>query len=443
MVFGADELRVLRRALASALHPAPFRTRTSRTACAWPNPWTRRYARPVGCAPSSSRTWPATARPCRAPSAATWSSSGTRWPPVRPRVDDLAALRALRRNPAAAELLARCQGLAERSVRARLARVVQATAPAADRAPGPGCSPCPADARRPTSPSRPCPSRRSARCPSPPRCSRRAGGPFRRPRPRSGPPDSYPVRHGIRIRAPAPVVMAAFFIGLVVTIVKSQGGPNKAKEDAIVDAALARAEAARQADGSPPPDPTAGPAPPGTYGPHGAVRPFCSAAPRSPGFPPSIDAYGRFAHYGGAVPRPLGELEDAVMTRVWQWNRPVTVREVLEDLQQERSIAYTTVMTVMDNLHQKGWVRREVEGRAYRYTAVLHPRRLRGRTDERGVEPERQSRRRPRRLLRHDVAGSARSPRRRHSHRPAGHPASRVPARPARGGRRRTGPEER
>jgi predicted transcriptional regulator len=58
------------------------------------------------------------------------------------------------------------------------------------------------------------------------------------------------------------------------------------------------------------------------------------------------------------------------MTRVWEWNRPVTVREVLEDLQQERSIAYTTVMTVMDNLRQKGWVRREAEGRAYRYEAV-------------------------------------------------------------------------
>ncbi|MGW0082076.1 BlaI/MecI/CopY family transcriptional regulator [Streptomyces sp. NPDC003393] len=58
------------------------------------------------------------------------------------------------------------------------------------------------------------------------------------------------------------------------------------------------------------------------------------------------------------------------MTRVWKWNRPVTVREVLEDLQKERSIAYTTVMTVMDNLHQKGWVRREAEGRAYRYEAV-------------------------------------------------------------------------
>ncbi|MEV6397305.1 hypothetical protein AB0M39_21450 [Streptomyces sp. NPDC051907] len=44
-----------------------------------------------------------------------------------------------------------------------------------------------------------------------------------------------------------PVVMAAFFTALVVTIVKSQGGPNKAKEDAVVDATLARADAARQA----------------------------------------------------------------------------------------------------------------------------------------------------------------------------------------------------
>ncbi|MFD9726733.1 hypothetical protein [Streptomyces sp. NPDC059072] len=43
-----------------------------------------------------------------------------------------------------------------------------------------------------------------------------------------------------------PVVMAAFFIALVRTIVKSQGGANKAKEDAAVDAVISRAEAARQ-----------------------------------------------------------------------------------------------------------------------------------------------------------------------------------------------------
>ncbi|MBB5120396.1 membrane protein [Streptomyces eurocidicus] len=41
-----------------------------------------------------------------------------------------------------------------------------------------------------------------------------------------------------------PVVMAVAFTALVVTIVKSQGGANKAKEDAFVDAALARAESA-------------------------------------------------------------------------------------------------------------------------------------------------------------------------------------------------------
>ncbi|MEV0226977.1 hypothetical protein [Streptomyces sp. NPDC050704] len=44
-----------------------------------------------------------------------------------------------------------------------------------------------------------------------------------------------------------PVVMAVFFTGLIVTIVKSQGGANKAKEDAVADAAIARAENIRQA----------------------------------------------------------------------------------------------------------------------------------------------------------------------------------------------------
>ncbi|MGW5734918.1 MULTISPECIES: hypothetical protein [Streptomyces] len=43
-----------------------------------------------------------------------------------------------------------------------------------------------------------------------------------------------------------PVVMAVFFGGLIVTIVKTQGGANKAKEDAAVDAVLARAENTRQ-----------------------------------------------------------------------------------------------------------------------------------------------------------------------------------------------------
>lgn len=43
-----------------------------------------------------------------------------------------------------------------------------------------------------------------------------------------------------------PVVMAVAFTALIVTIVKSQGGENKAKEDAAVDAVLSRAESAGQ-----------------------------------------------------------------------------------------------------------------------------------------------------------------------------------------------------
>ncbi|MER5911699.1 hypothetical protein ABT124_14605 [Streptomyces sp. NPDC001982] len=43
-----------------------------------------------------------------------------------------------------------------------------------------------------------------------------------------------------------PVVMAVFFIGLVRVIVKTQGGAAKSKEDAAVDAALARMEATRK-----------------------------------------------------------------------------------------------------------------------------------------------------------------------------------------------------
>jgi predicted transcriptional regulator len=68
--------------------------------------------------------------------------------------------------------------------------------------------------------------------------------------------------------------------------------------------------------------------------------------------------------------RRLGELEAAIMDRLWSWGRPATVREVLEDLQQSRVIAYTTVMTVMDNLHKKGVLARDLEGRAYRYRAT-------------------------------------------------------------------------
>ena len=65
--------------------------------------------------------------------------------------------------------------------------------------------------------------------------------------------------------------------------------------------------------------------------------------------------------------RQFGELEAVIMDRLWQRARPTLVREVLDDLRKERPLAYTTVMTVMENLYHKGWLRRERDGRAWRY----------------------------------------------------------------------------
>ena len=50
----------------------------------------------------------------------------------------------------------------------------------------------------------------------------------------------------------------------------------------------------------------------------------------------------------------LGDLEVQVMRRTWARRGPVTVRDVLGDLQRDRNIAYTTVMTVMGNVEKKG-----------------------------------------------------------------------------------------
>ena len=68
--------------------------------------------------------------------------------------------------------------------------------------------------------------------------------------------------------------------------------------------------------------------------------------------------------------RGFGDLEAVIMHRVWDHAAPVTVRELFDELAAERTIAYTTVMSTMDNLHRKGWLDRAKEGKAYRYTAT-------------------------------------------------------------------------
>jgi predicted transcriptional regulator len=69
--------------------------------------------------------------------------------------------------------------------------------------------------------------------------------------------------------------------------------------------------------------------------------------------------------------RALGDLEERVMRRIWARGQSVTVRDIVTDLRHDRPIAYTTVMTVMGNLHRKGWLARQADGRAYRYRPLM------------------------------------------------------------------------
>jgi BlaI family penicillinase repressor len=66
-------------------------------------------------------------------------------------------------------------------------------------------------------------------------------------------------------------------------------------------------------------------------------------------------------------PQPtLTAHELAIMKVVWRLG-VATVRDVYQTLLEERLIAYTTVMTMMNILETKGYLKKEKHDRAYRY----------------------------------------------------------------------------
>ncbi len=69
--------------------------------------------------------------------------------------------------------------------------------------------------------------------------------------------------------------------------------------------------------------------------------------------------------------RGFGELEATVMGKLWNRAQVSTVRDIFDDLTEDRPIAYTTVLSTMDNLHHKGWLARERVGKAYHYRPTL------------------------------------------------------------------------
>jgi len=69
------------------------------------------------------------------------------------------------------------------------------------------------------------------------------------------------------------------------------------------------------------------------------------------------------------MPRPgrtLTPQELEIMKLVWERGR-ATVRDVYEALLAKRRIAYTTVMTMMNVLERKGFLRKHAEGRSFLY----------------------------------------------------------------------------
>ena len=72
----------------------------------------------------------------------------------------------------------------------------------------------------------------------------------------------------------------------------------------------------------------------------------------------------------GAPFTGIGSLEADILAVVWQHDQ-TTVREVYETLLERRQIAYTTVMTVMNNLVKKHLLTQDKSHIAYLYTAAI------------------------------------------------------------------------
>lgn len=66
----------------------------------------------------------------------------------------------------------------------------------------------------------------------------------------------------------------------------------------------------------------------------------------------------------------FGDLEAAIMDVMWAAGQPLRVREVADELNRERPLAFNTVQTVMEILFRKGWLDRQKNGRAYWYVTV-------------------------------------------------------------------------
>src|SRR6266571_3392394 len=81
-------------------------------------------------------------------------------------------------------------------------------------------------------------------------------------------------------------------------------------------------------------------------------------------------SYHKILRPSPKIEKYLGGLQAEIMELIWA-RHPVTVRDVTAELTKARPIAYTTVMTVMSRLADKGLLRQQRDQKSYLYEPAM------------------------------------------------------------------------
>ncbi|WP_040952746.1 BlaI/MecI/CopY family transcriptional regulator [Gorillibacterium massiliense] len=77
-----------------------------------------------------------------------------------------------------------------------------------------------------------------------------------------------------------------------------------------------------------------------------------------------------FKFQGSGLNRFFGPLEAKVMEVIWSEAQPVTIKEVNAKINEEKTMSFNTIMTVMNRLVDKGILQKKLSEKSYKYSAV-------------------------------------------------------------------------
>lgn len=102
---------------------------------------------------------------------------------------------------------------------------------------------------------------------------------------------------------------------------------------------------------------------------------------------PRWSLYERMHRSGdNSLHKLLGDLEVKVMEHMWE-RAEATVRDIAETLRQEKPVAYTTVMTIMGHLVEKGLLTRSpIDKKTYLYHVALSKEEFLARSSQRMID---------------------------------------------------------